>query len=145
GERALVGELVDGPTRDFNLMWRRDAIDASLWHRPLVGSMLVFVDPGETWALHVLAGQARIAGLADAEPLAVGDSALLRAGPARPRHMLAGGAEVLAMRRARRARAQEASRGWRPSAAIASSASRPRIRSSTASTPGAMPRRLPQT
>src|SRR5690606_28066287 len=35
GERALVGELVDGPTRDFNLMWRRDAIDAQLWHRPL--------------------------------------------------------------------------------------------------------------
>lgn len=106
GERALVGELVDGPTRDFNLMWRRDAIDASLWHRPLVGSMLVFVDPGETWALHVLAGQARIDGLADAEPLAVGDSALLRAGQARRRYMLDGGGELLVMRLARRASAQ---------------------------------------
>jgi environmental stress-induced protein Ves len=99
GERALVGELVDGPTRDFNLMWRRDAIDASLWHRPLVGSMLVFVDPGETWALHVLAGQARIDG---AESLAVGDSALLRAGGARRRFLLDGGGELLVMRLAPR-------------------------------------------
>ena len=98
GERALVGELVDGPTRDFNLMWRRDAIDASLWHRPLVGSMLVFVDPGETWALHVLAGQARIDGVADAESLAAGDSALLRAGDARRRYLLDGGGELLVMR-----------------------------------------------
>lgn len=102
GERALVGELVDGPTRDFNLMWRRDAIDASLWHRPLVGSMLVFVDPGETWALHVLSGQARIDGVADSEPLAVGDSALLRAGEARRRYLLDGGGELLVMRLAPR-------------------------------------------
>jgi len=106
GERALVGELVDGPTRDFNLMWRRDAIDASLWHRPLVGSMLVFVDPGETWALHVLAGRARIDGVADAESLAVGDSALLRAGEARRRYLLDGGGELLVMRLAPRANAQ---------------------------------------
>src|SRR5690606_37730982 len=102
GERALVGELVDGPTRDFNLMWRRDAIDAALWQRSLVGSMLVVVDPGATWALHVLAGQARIDGLADGE-LAVGDSALLRAGGERRRCMLDGGGELLVMRLARRA------------------------------------------
>jgi len=103
GERPLAGELVDGPTQDFNLMWRRDAIDALLWHRPLVGSMLVFVDPGETWALHVLAGQARIEGVSDAEPLAVGDSALLRAGATRRRYLLDGGGELLVMRLAPRA------------------------------------------
>ena len=112
GERSLVGELVDGPTRDFNLMWRRDAIDASLWHRPLVGSMLVFVDPGETWALHLLAGQARIvegmavegtAARVDDATLAMGDTALLGAGlpgagASRRRYMLDGGGELLVMR-----------------------------------------------
>ena len=103
GERSLVGELIDGPTRDFNLMWRRDAIDAQLWHRPLVGTMLVFVDPGETWALHVLAGQARIGDMHDALPMATGDTALLTAGDARQRHMLDGGGELLVMRLARRA------------------------------------------
>src|SRR3546814_344304 len=101
GERSPVGELIDGPTRDFNLMWRRDAVDAQLWHRPLVGTMLVFVDPGETWALHVLAGQARIDGMHDALPMATGDTALLTAGDARQRHMLDGGGELLVMRLAR--------------------------------------------
>ncbi|MDQ2703281.1 MAG: HutD family protein [Pseudomonadota bacterium] len=102
GERRLMGELIDGPTRDFNLMWRRDAIDARLWHRPLVGTMLVFVDPGETWAVHVLAGQARPDGSHDALPIMVGDTALLAAGEARRRHMLEGGGELLVMRLGRR-------------------------------------------
>lgn len=58
GERAVQGELIDGATHDFNLMWRRDRIDAELWHRPLVGSMVLFVEPGEHWVAHVLAGHA---------------------------------------------------------------------------------------
>src|SRR5688572_19728822 len=28
GERAVTGELVDGTTHDFNLMWRRDRVQA---------------------------------------------------------------------------------------------------------------------
>ena len=36
GEHAAHGELLDGPTRDFNLMWKRDAVDARLWHRPVL-------------------------------------------------------------------------------------------------------------
>jgi len=97
GERALVGELVDGPTQDFNLMWRRDTVVARLWHRPLVGSMLVFVEPGTTWAVHLIAGQARFAdgsGLAD---LLAGDTALLQAGSTRARYALDGGGEALLM------------------------------------------------
>src|SRR3546814_923633 len=59
GERPLTGELVDGPTHDFNLMWRRDAVAAELLHRPLVGPMVFFAEPGTTWALHLLAGGGR--------------------------------------------------------------------------------------
>jgi environmental stress-induced protein Ves len=33
GERALEAELLAGPTQDFNLMWRRDRVEASLLHR----------------------------------------------------------------------------------------------------------------
>jgi environmental stress-induced protein Ves len=98
GERALVGELVDGPTEDFNLMWRRDAVDAQLWHRPLVGSMMVFAEPGTTWALHLLAGQARFAGDPGLDVLGAGDTALLPGGDARRRYMLDGGGELLVMR-----------------------------------------------
>ena len=99
GERPAAGELVDGPTQDFNLMWRRDAIDAQLWHRPLVGPMVVFVEPGSTWALHLLAGQARFADSSGLSPLAQGDTALLvgRDGT-RQRFVLDGGGEVLVIR-----------------------------------------------
>ena len=42
GERVVDGELLEGPTHDFNLMWRRESISAELLHRPLVGPMLFF-------------------------------------------------------------------------------------------------------
>lgn len=98
GERAVTGELVDGPTQDFNLMWRRDAIDAQLWHRPLVGPMVIFAEPGTTWAVHLLAGQARFADDSGLPGLNAGDTALLSAGGQRLRHVLDGGGEVLLVR-----------------------------------------------
>ena len=63
GERGLTGAPVAGPTQDFNLMWRRDRIVADLWHRPLVGAMVVFAEPRTCWAVHSgwRASQARAA------------------------------------------------------------------------------------
>lgn len=98
GEHAVTGELVDGPTHDFNLMWRRDAVAAQLWHRPLVGPMVIFVDPGSTWAIYLIAGDARIGGDARLPPMTTGDTALLEAGAARARYVLEGGGEVLLVR-----------------------------------------------
>ena len=95
GERAAFGELVDGPTRDFNLMWKREAVDAQLWHRPLVGTMVVFADPGETWALHQLAGQARFADDPGPGVIAAGDTAVLADDGGRRRYVLDGGGELL--------------------------------------------------
>jgi environmental stress-induced protein Ves len=98
GERGVAGELLDGPTQDFNLMWRRDAIDAQLWHRPLVGPMVIFADPGTCWVVHLLAGQARFDDDSRLPPLEAGDTALLRSGDARQRHVLDGGGEALLIR-----------------------------------------------
>jgi environmental stress-induced protein Ves len=98
GERSLVGELVDGPTHDFNLMWRRDAFDAELWHRPLVGPMVLFVEPGTTWLVHLLAGDARVDGGEGLPPMASADTALLEACTGRQRYVLDGGGEVLIAR-----------------------------------------------
>ena len=106
GERAVAGELVDGPTTDFNLMWRRDAIDATLWRRPLVGQMLLFVDPGAAWAVHLLVGRATIDAASPLPPLAAGDTALLGAGTGRTRYVLDGGGEALVMRLERRRRSR---------------------------------------
>ena len=98
GERSAFGELVDGATRDFNLMWKRDAVDAQLWHRPLVGTMVLFVEPGETWAIHVLAGHLRFADDSGLEEANLGDTAILVAGEARRRYVLDGGGELLLIR-----------------------------------------------
>jgi environmental stress-induced protein Ves len=95
GERSVRGELVDGSTQDFNLMWRRDAFDAQLLHRPLVGPMVIFVEPGATWLVYLMAGQARFADDSGLPMLAAGDTAILRAGESRTRHVLDGGGEAL--------------------------------------------------
>lgn len=98
GDQSLVGELLDGPTRDFNLMWKRGVVDAQIWRRPLVGAMVVFADPGETWAVHMLAGQAHFAGEHALGSMETGDTALLMAGDERMRFALDGAGEALLMR-----------------------------------------------
>lgn len=98
GERGVTGELLDGRTHDFNLMWRRDRVQAELWHRPLVGPMVIFADPGTIWAVHLVAGQARFADDSGLPPLAAGDTAILEARTQRLRHVLDGGGEALLVR-----------------------------------------------
>ena len=90
--------LLDGPTHDFNLMWRRERASAQLWHRPLVGPMVIFAEPGTTWVVHLIAGHARFADDSGLPPLAAGDTAILEAGAQRLRHVLEGGGETLVMR-----------------------------------------------
>jgi environmental stress-induced protein Ves len=101
GEREVRGELLEGPTHDFNLMWRRDAVAAELLHRPLVGPMLFFTEPGVTWAIHLLAGQAQFDQASQLPPLWAGDTALLADGEKRGRYALEGGGELLAIKLAR--------------------------------------------
>ena len=98
GERIASGELIDGPTHDFNLMWRRDRIDAELWHRPLVGLMVLFVEPGEQWAVHVLSGHAQASDGTARATAAMGDTLLFSAATTRARFALDGGGEVLVIR-----------------------------------------------
>jgi environmental stress-induced protein Ves len=98
GERGVAARLVEGPTIDFNLIWKRDAVEAQLLHRPIVGSMLFFGEPGVDWVLYVLAGQVRTrAGVLDA-----GDAARLMIEPGQ-RLVIEGGGEMLLVKLAGRA------------------------------------------
>jgi environmental stress-induced protein Ves len=97
GEETLHGELVDGTTHDFNLMWKRELLQAELLHRPLVGAMFFFCEPGVAWALHLLSGQAEFGADSGLTALRAGDTAWLAAGE-RQRHVLQGGGELLAIR-----------------------------------------------
>lgn len=96
GERVLHAELLDGPTHDFNLMWRRDSVRATLLHRPLVGPMVFFAEPGVTWLVHLMQGQAQFKDLKRPLHLGQGDSVLLMQDPDGPsRLILEGGGEAL--------------------------------------------------
>ncbi|MEC5080082.1 HutD family protein [Xanthomonas oryzae] len=97
GEEPVHAVLLEGPTQDFNLMWRRDLLQTKVLHRPLVGTMLFFADPGSAWAIHLLAGQASFGRDSGLPPLAAGDTAWLSAAT-RTRYVLDGGGELLAIR-----------------------------------------------
>lgn len=98
GERPVQARLVDGPVQVLNLMWQRTRLEAATWHRPLVGSMLVFVDPGDCWIIHALAGSAQIDDGDITATMSAGDTAVLAAGDRRRRHRMQGGGELLIAR-----------------------------------------------
>ena len=99
GERALEAELLGGPTHDFNLMWRRDRVEATLLHRPLVGPMLFFAEPGVRWAAFLLSGRALVKDQLLPMPMAQGDTAVLAPEPGdHHRVIIEGGGELLLVR-----------------------------------------------
>ena len=95
----MSAELLAGPTQDFNLIWRRERVQAELLHRPLVGPMLFFAEPGVSWLVHLMSGRANFKDQAQVPSLETGDSALLESleGGVR-RLILDGGGEVLLAR-----------------------------------------------
>ena len=99
GEQSLQSSLSDGPTRDFNLIWRRDRVRAELMHRPLVGPMLFFQEPGVRWLVYLVSGHARVKDRPELPVLDAGDSLLLAPDPATAaRLILDGGGELLLVR-----------------------------------------------
>jgi environmental stress-induced protein Ves len=98
GERALAAELVAGPTHDFNVIWKRAAVDVAVHHRPLVGPMVFFPEAGVLWFAYLLSGQAWFRDQPEPVRLATGDSALIRSNEGGSRTLLDGGGEVLLVR-----------------------------------------------
>lgn len=98
GTRQVTGIPLDGPVQVFNLMWRPDALEATLLHRPLVGGMWCFCDAHTAWAVHVMAGAAQVGDGNARLVLAQGDTAWLAAGAGRRRHCLDGAGELLLVR-----------------------------------------------
>ena len=98
GEDALDCTLLDGPTRDFNLIWNRAQASAELMHRPLVGPMLFFPEAGVSWLVYLIGGRARIKDRPDIAALDAGDSLLLEPDGGERRLILDGGGELLLAR-----------------------------------------------
>jgi uncharacterized protein len=58
GESRVDCRLLAGPTRDFNVMTRRDTARAEAMGRPLVGSMVLFPEVDVAWLAHLVSGAA---------------------------------------------------------------------------------------
>nr|WP_211260761.1 HutD family protein [Pseudoxanthomonas dokdonensis] len=98
GDRVVRAVLTDGPTQDFNLMWNPTHVQAELAVRPLTGSMVFFVEPGVTWMVHMVAGQAGWNEDAGLPSLQSGDTAILASATSRSRFALEGGGSLIVIR-----------------------------------------------
>ncbi len=65
GEAHIECSLIDGPTRDLNVMWRRGGYtdephheprDAQVFQRLIGGTFSITAQPAELWVMHILAG-----------------------------------------------------------------------------------------
>jgi environmental stress-induced protein Ves len=97
GALPVACRLLDGATRDFNVMVRRGLVAAELWVRPLVGTLLVPPSPPRTeWLVHVFSGQATARQDGERLDLAAGDSLHLE--QAGNRVLLEGAGELVVVR-----------------------------------------------
>jgi environmental stress-induced protein Ves len=80
GERQVRGELIAGPTKQLNLMWRSDLANAELAFRLFAEPIPLANDVGKEWAVHLLTGRAEILGGRKSLRLRPGDTALLGGG-----------------------------------------------------------------
>jgi hypothetical protein len=74
GESRVDCRLPAGPTRDFNVMTRRDVAHAEVMGRPLVGSMVLFPEADVVWLAHLVSGAAEARAETDAAKIGVGDT-----------------------------------------------------------------------
>ena len=77
GEAMSRCRLLAGPTRDFNVMARRDAVRADVVVRPLVGPMVIFPDVDCEWFVHLFGGHANARSGEQSLALAAGASLLV--------------------------------------------------------------------
>jgi environmental stress-induced protein Ves len=95
GESDVHCRLLAGPTRDFNVMTRRDALRAEVVARPLVGPMVIFPEADVEWLLHVHAGRISARGGDQRFEVAGGESLHLAFDADAGRVLLDGSGEIL--------------------------------------------------
>lgn len=79
GDIGAQCRLLNGATRDFNVMTRRAAYTQQVWFRPMVGPMVLLPERGVTWVVHVAAGHAHRQHASDGESAETGDTLVVRA------------------------------------------------------------------
>jgi environmental stress-induced protein Ves len=98
GESAVRCRLLEGPTRDFNVMTRRGAFSHRAWLRPIVGPMVLFPEPRVTWLIHVGTGTVQRQHVADAQPASAGDTLWLESSDDPAHVVISGSGELILVR-----------------------------------------------
>jgi uncharacterized protein len=102
GEANVFGKLLAGPVRDFNLMIRRDVVDAEILHRPIVGPMVFLPASTTTWFVYVVYGSITIKnGDGDSE-IQTGESLILEPDENARNVVINGGGELILVKIVRR-------------------------------------------
>ena len=95
GEDAVEALLMDGPTTDFNAIWRRDAVGITLERRAMVGRLWCIPEPGVSWFVYLLSGRARVECGSEACDAEAGDGLWLSPQSTEPRLLLEAHGEAL--------------------------------------------------
>ncbi len=103
GDAEVRARLLDGPCHAFNFIHDPARCTAQMLHRPLVGPMVFFSEPAESWLIYLLNGHA--AGKHDraATRAETGDTLLLEGDRHGGRVLLEGAGELLMLRLRQRA------------------------------------------
>lgn len=95
GEWPMSGEPIGGPSRDFNFIWKRDALAVMVERRAMHGSLFFLAEPGVSWFVYVLGGEIRIKDDPGSPHVLAGDGLLLQPVPGFWRLILEGVGEAL--------------------------------------------------
>lgn len=101
GEAPVSCRLLDGPTRDFNLMLRRGVMTGELLARPIVGPMVFFAEERVHWLVHVASGAVEVKGDEMLGKIETGDTLLIGGDPV-GKHTILGGHGELVLAKLRR-------------------------------------------
>jgi environmental stress-induced protein Ves len=104
GEETPECVLFDGPTVDFNAIWRREAISITVERRAMHGSLWCLPEPGVSWFVYLLSGTLAVKDDPHGPQCAPGDGLWLEPKAGAPRLMLEAYGEALWLKIMHRAR-----------------------------------------
>ena len=95
GEETPDCSLFDGPTVDFNAIWRRDAASIHVERRAMHGSLWCLPEPGVSWFVYLLSGTLAVKDDPHGPQCMPGDGLWLEPKAGAPRLMLEAYGEAL--------------------------------------------------
>jgi hypothetical protein len=95
GEEALTAHLIDGPTTDFNAIWRTDSVSVTVERRAMLGSLWCIPEPSVSWMVYFLSGNGVVKSDPDRPEFTAGDAIWLQPQAGEPRLVLEAFGEAL--------------------------------------------------